>query len=485
MKSSKSVLAAMLCLGLGACDGAHESASPAASSAAPEEAQPIIGGETDTGDPSVVAVFAQQLGATSGFLCTGSVIAPTVVLTAAHCVSASETGANARFVVLTANNINRPGGQQLAVKEVHANPRWSAKNLQNGHDQGIVILAQPTTLAPLPFNAHALAASSAGAALRIVGYGLDDGVDQTGAGVKRQALTKLGSVESTLIEVGNSQKGTCNGDSGGPAFMKLGGVETIVGTTSYGDETCSDGGYDARVDTDLDFIQPFLDGASCTPACSGRACGSDGCGGTCGTCDGGGACFERGQVRRDGERLRRRRRRAGAQRLGARGERAVRGDGQQGQALVAHGSGLVQLHGPGRRDLRREALGRTHGRDAARVQAVVDGPPVVHRRWHGQRPRGVTSHRRRRHLRGARHGRHAVERDVHAHRADDAWLVTRGPPREGFARRAFLRAATCFGRVSDPPRSVTSALSRATRPAVSTRRFRFVARRSALFLRPS
>jgi V8-like Glu-specific endopeptidase len=295
MKSSRSVLAAVLCLGLGACEGAHEtSAAPATSSAAPEEAQPIIGGETDTGDPSVVAVYAQQLGATSGFLCTGSVIAPTVVLTAAHCVSASETGANARFVVLTANDINRPGGQQLAVKEVHANPRWSAKNLENGHDQGIVILAQATTLAPLPFNAHALAASSTGAALRIVGYGLDDGVDQKGAGVKRQALTKMGSVEDTLIEVGNSQKGTCNGDSGGPAFMKLGGVETIVGTTSYGDETCSDGGYDARVDTDLDFIQPFLDDASCAPACSDRSCGSDGCGGTCGTCDDGSACSSAG-----------------------------------------------------------------------------------------------------------------------------------------------------------------------------------------------
>ncbi|HEX4403831.1 MAG TPA: trypsin-like serine protease [Polyangia bacterium] len=294
MKSSRSVLAAVLCLGVGACDGVHET-PPATASATPEEAQPIIGGETDTGDPSVVAVYAQQVGATSGFLCTGSVIAPTVVLTAAHCVSASETGANARFVVLTASNINRPGGQQLAVKEVHANPRWSAKNLQNGHDQGIVILAQPTTLAPLPFNAHALAASSTGASLRIVGYGLDDGVDQTGAGVKRQALTKLGSVEDTLIEVGNSQKGTCNGDSGGPAFMKLGGVETIVGTTSYGDETCSDGGYDARVDTDLDFIQPFLDGASCTPACSGRACGSDGCGGTCGMCDDGSACSDAGK----------------------------------------------------------------------------------------------------------------------------------------------------------------------------------------------
>jgi Trypsin len=196
--------------------------------------------------------------------------------------------------VLTAANINQRGGQQLAVKEVHANPRWSARNLEGGHDEGIVILAAPTSLAPLPFNRRALASSATGAALRIVGYGLDDGVDQTGAGVKREALTKLGSISSALIEVGDRRKGTCNGDSGGPAFMKLGGVETIVGTTSYGDETCSDGGFDARVDVDLDFIEPFLADASCAPACAGRACGGDGCGGTCGACDDGESCSSDG-----------------------------------------------------------------------------------------------------------------------------------------------------------------------------------------------
>jgi V8-like Glu-specific endopeptidase len=283
---------ALLVLGLFGC--AAEKAPPAAPAAA-ENAEPIIGGETDPGDPSVVAVYAQQVGATSGFLCTGSVIAPTVVLTAAHCVSASETGADARFVVLTANDLNkRGGGLQLAVKEVHANPRWKANDLEGGHDEGIVILEQPTTLAPLPFNQMPLGASAAGAALRIVGYGLDDGVDQTGAGVKRQAVTKLGQVGDALIEVGDHAKGTCNGDSGGPAFMKLGGVETIVGTTSYGDETCSEGGYDARVDIDLDFITPFLADASCAPACAGRACGSDGCGGTCGACDAADSCSSAG-----------------------------------------------------------------------------------------------------------------------------------------------------------------------------------------------
>ena len=259
-----------------------------------EEDANVIGGETDTGDPGVVAVYAQQPGSDAGFLCTGSVIAPTVILTAAHCVSPSETGRGATFTVLTSANINRGGGQQLAVREVHANPLWSTRNLAGGHDQGIVILGEPTSLPVLPFNRQALAAQSVGKPLRIVGYGLNDGTRQTGAGVKRQVLTRLQSIAAMLIGVGDSRHGTCNGDSGGPAFMKIDGVETIVGVTSYGNADCSDGGFDARVDSDLAFIDTYLPRA-CARACDGRACGSDGCGGSCGSCSDGDLCADDGQ----------------------------------------------------------------------------------------------------------------------------------------------------------------------------------------------
>ena len=43
---------------------------------------PIIGGVTDTADPAVVLLYAN-----SGSICTATVISPTVLLTAAHCVS--------------------------------------------------------------------------------------------------------------------------------------------------------------------------------------------------------------------------------------------------------------------------------------------------------------------------------------------------------------------------------------------------------------
>src|SRR3954454_14214203 len=257
------------------CGRANEASGPGP---VMEEAVPIVGGSLDPDDPSVVALYGQQPGSGSGFLCTGSVIAPQVVLTTAHCVSPLETGPGAKFTVITSADIDASTkGQQLAVSAAYANPLWSPDNLESGHDQAIVILSQPTSLRPIPINRQKLVSAQVGRPVRIVGYGLDDGSRQTGAGLKRQAITTLGSILSTLILVGNSRRGTCNGDSGGPAFMNVAGVETIVGTTSYGNADCTDGGFDARVDTDLAFIDQFLP-SDCHPVCDGRSCGADGCG---------------------------------------------------------------------------------------------------------------------------------------------------------------------------------------------------------------
>ena len=44
----------------------------------------IVGGEEDPGDPAVVAIYAASSAGSA--LCTGEVIAPRVVLTAAHCI---------------------------------------------------------------------------------------------------------------------------------------------------------------------------------------------------------------------------------------------------------------------------------------------------------------------------------------------------------------------------------------------------------------
>lgn len=214
----------------------------------------IIGGTTDNGDPSVVAVFAHAPGATSGSLCTGTVIASRTVLTAAHCVDPRVVGSGQVFEVLTGTTLALPG---LAVSATTFDPAWNPNNLQNGHDVGIVTLASPTSLAPIPFRQTAYNSTLAGQSIRIVGYGTNNHTGG-GAGTKRTATTNVDSFDSRFIVIGSTNRQTCHGDSGGPAFQTINGVSTIVGITSFGSDLsffqCFGGGSDTRVDVYAAFI---------------------------------------------------------------------------------------------------------------------------------------------------------------------------------------------------------------------------------------
>ncbi|WP_394842412.1 trypsin-like serine protease [Pendulispora brunnea] len=217
----------------------------------------IVGGTVDPGDPAVVAVYARAPGATKGALCTGEVIAPTVVLTAAHCITEVDPGA-IHYVVPGPVFQQVPQSQWLATKEVHADPAFDASNLTNGHDIGVVILAQPTTITPIPFIRTPLPSSVVGKNVRLVGYGLDNGVTQTGAGTKRQVTVPIVSMNDKTLETGNLLQKACNGDSGGPALLNIDGKETIVGVTSYGLVLCLLTANYTRVDLYTSFIDQYL-----------------------------------------------------------------------------------------------------------------------------------------------------------------------------------------------------------------------------------
>ncbi len=221
----------------------------------------IIGGVVDSDDPSVVAIFAHQPGATSGSLCTGSVISPTTVLTAAHCVDPTAVGAGNVFEVYPGTVFGQ--GAPLAVASTNFDPAFDINNLQNGHDIAVVKLAQPTGLAALAVN-HGPPVDGD---VRLVGYGMNTHVNvaqiDNGAGTKRQTITEVTRADDKFITIGDSANQTCHGDSGGPAFQVINGQEVIVGVTSFGTDlsanaVCFFGGTDTRVDTYTAFIDANL-----------------------------------------------------------------------------------------------------------------------------------------------------------------------------------------------------------------------------------
>src|SRR5262245_66048491 len=71
--------------------------------------QGIIGGTTDNGDACVVGVFAHAPGSTSGSICTGTIIGPHTVLTAAHCVSPVTIGNGQQIDLLPGTQLALPG----------------------------------------------------------------------------------------------------------------------------------------------------------------------------------------------------------------------------------------------------------------------------------------------------------------------------------------------------------------------------------------
>ncbi len=225
-----------------------------------EASQSIIGGTTDTADPAVMVLLAiPKPNSSSAYLCTVSLISPIVLLTAAHCVSPQVVGNTATFRVYQNDDLNTRPSRWLNVKETRYDTQFNVNNLTAGHDIGVVILSTPLKgVTPLPYNTSALARNVIGGSIRLVGYGSNNGKSGGGVGTKRQTTTVVDALNDALVQIGNSQKQTCSGDSGGPALMRISGVETIVGVTSFGYEGCVYGGFDTRVDVYKNFINAYV-----------------------------------------------------------------------------------------------------------------------------------------------------------------------------------------------------------------------------------
>jgi secreted trypsin-like serine protease len=229
-----------------------------------ESQEAIVGGTADTGDPGVMLVIFDQ-GAQGASLCTGELLSPHVIMTAAHCVDPAVVGKTGTFKVFPGNNLSQANLQTdlLAVKETHYNTAFDVNNLTGGNDIAVVILQNPVTnVMPLVMNRQAIDNNLVGSSVRLVGYGITSSTDTNGttAGVKRQTTTTLAGFDDVLINFMDPQHLTCEGDSGGPAFMTIGGQEVIAGITSFGDKNCMQFGYDTRVDKFADsFVQPYID----------------------------------------------------------------------------------------------------------------------------------------------------------------------------------------------------------------------------------
>lgn len=226
----------------------------------------ITNGIDDDGDPAVVALLeAGQL------LCTGTLIAPRVVLTAGHCIGGVDE-------VLFGATVAAPDDRR-GVLLARAHPAFDLAALDN--DVGVVLLDAPAPggVDPHPFGA----ADLDGGQLRLVGFGRTGPVDES-APRKREGTAAVDLVEATTVRITPDPAQACDGDSGGPALFDTGAGELVIGVASSGDLGCAEYAvYALAAAYADDFIAPFVAATADGSAAVGARCYDDA---TCaaGTC---------------------------------------------------------------------------------------------------------------------------------------------------------------------------------------------------------
>jgi hypothetical protein len=209
------------------------------------------------GHPEVGALLAQQAFSDGTWEeCTGTLIAPTVFLTAAHC----DEGVSRVAVTFDTSYTAATGTTYWGTW--HADPAYR-KAQSDPHDVAVVVLDTPVAgiqPALLP-KAGSLDGLSGSQQFTAVGYGAQSvsrgpgGHSFNFADIRFVGVGTLNSETPAWLRLSQNAStgngGTCYGDSGGPNFLGAGSTETriIAGTTITGDYYCRSTNVDYRLDT--------------------------------------------------------------------------------------------------------------------------------------------------------------------------------------------------------------------------------------------
>jgi V8-like Glu-specific endopeptidase len=197
--------------------------------------------------------------------CTGTLISPTVFLTAAHCVVSSDTPPGSQWYVSFAPDLYARGLKVIKADAYYSDPLYG-HDQANLHDLAVIILPANSTkgLTPysLPRRGELDQLSAKGALNDAIFYNVGYGTSATRTGIPdfsfdgRRYVSEskfMGLQQYWLGLLMNSSAtglgGDCYGDSGGPKFLKsTPGI--VYATVTTGDYNCRATTWDYRTDTD-------------------------------------------------------------------------------------------------------------------------------------------------------------------------------------------------------------------------------------------
>ncbi len=244
--------------------------TPVASLTAPSGPSRITNGTFDSQNlyPAVgaLAFDYRQNGLTGDDQwCTGSLISPTVFLTAAHCVITPYTPPGSQFYVSFSADLYSKNVKFIKAVTYFADPKFG-HDQANLHDLAVIILPEGSTRGLTPYRLptrlelDGLAAKGAlaSAIFTNVGYGVS--ASRTGIpsfpydGRRNISQSEYMALQPYWLGLLMNQSATglggdCYGDSGGPKFLTT-NPGVVYATVTTGDYNCRATSWDYRTDTD-------------------------------------------------------------------------------------------------------------------------------------------------------------------------------------------------------------------------------------------
>lgn len=223
------------------------------SAAVPASAGAVVGG-TGASQPYPWMTALEIQGS---FACGGSLVAPQLVLTAAHCVTNDDGSVRPprdfRVLVGAARRSQRASGDDRAVIKVERHEAYGAGDVAFRNDVALLTLDAPSSRQPVALAVAAdRPAWQPGKPVRALGWGTQSGIDPVGltatddlrevnvpvASDSDCASDYGGAFDSGVMVCAGEPTGgrdTCQGDSGGPLLVGAGGgAFRQVGVVSFG-----------------------------------------------------------------------------------------------------------------------------------------------------------------------------------------------------------------------------------------------------------
>lgn len=246
-------------------------------------AHAITDGDLDGNAHPHVGLLVFDVAGHPAFRCSGTLLSPTILLTAGHCTHGTSGGRVWFEADIQSQQVAlgypAGGATSVAFCDIATHPDFT-DNAFVLHDVGVVTLCSPvnrSTYGALPtvnqLDALKTRRGTQDVSFTAVGYGLqksfpDAASFQTSAlKIRMVATPKLNQINvpgftgdfSLLLSNNANTGGTCFGDSGGPNF--LGNSNVVAGVTSFGiNGNCAGTGGVFRMDRQnvLDFVNLFL-----------------------------------------------------------------------------------------------------------------------------------------------------------------------------------------------------------------------------------